>query len=558
MINGYDVIDGLWRLEKKLGNVSDGRECYAFTTIEDLSIDKLKVEAQGLFLMYGILNKDDYKIENDALGNLFITFYGQDRSKSVVCGSHIDSVFRGGKYDGLAGVSSAFSFLEKLLKEGKKPDKNYMIAVFRAEESSPKTGVACLGSMVATGLMSREKLEKVMYRVDNESSITLKEYFISKYGEEKWMEVLEELDNPPLTKENVVNYEELHIEQSAVCEKNNVDVGIVVDGIGGAVREKVNHVLHELMVEEVECSNENPMIRYKIAVFGEAAHTGGTPPNPKLKKKYNGGCWYRNDALISSIHLAKLVMKVGGEKARFAGLYIEKETGFTTVPFEQMLEFAVMKDHEADFDKVLLECGSRMSENFGTVMVSKKEQVDNGKVKVFNNAVSKVLDVPLFVERVVRNEVIKQNGGNGGVGKVRGTVTDFQLDRDYASYNLDFRDVDSVAIKDLINVVHTKIESICPFTKVDKIAAKECEPVDEKAVEIKRKIAEDLGLSYVLMPSLPGHDAGCLAAIGVPVSMTFIRHDGLSHNASEKVDPAKFQKAQTLSHEYLRTLLFSE
>jgi hypothetical protein len=549
----YCLLDSLIALERHDSD-SHGRECYAFSRFEDEAVRRVMLELSAIFNVYGV-SKEKCEMKMDALGNLFVTYYGKDKSKSVVCGSHIDSVARGGKFDGLAGICSAVAFLEKILKDGRQPEKNYMIAVFRAEESSPKTGVACLGSMVATGLISKEELESIQYRDDKGNSVLLRDHFVGKYGVKQWEAVLHELDNPPLTKENVVNYEELHIEQSAVCERNNVDVGIVVDGIGGSVREKVFEEIDAGLNEEVGPTEKKPYFKYKIIVEGEAAHTGGTPPNPKLKKKFNSGSWYRNDALVSAAYLGRLLMRLNGT-VKLLSMGVEKETGFTTVPDLQVLEFLVPENTEEEFEKILAACSNRVTLNFGTEVRFEKCRLSEGKVNVYGNGgAMKYLGIPLKVERAVREEVSRQSGGNGGIGRVRATVTDFKLEKGSVKYNLDFRDVDTKAVIKLIDDVHEKIEAVST-PQIERIATKYFEPVDHSAVEIKEKLAQRMRLSYVMMPSLPGHDASCFAAIGVPVSMTFIRHDGISHNAREHVDYEYMEKAIKISHGYLMKLLF--
>ena len=105
-------------------------------TVEDQAFGYLEQEALHLF--EGKEKGKDFEIEKDAIGNLFITWYGNNRDRMVMSGSHVDSVFRGGNYDGVAGVNSAFNFLRTLVEQEDKPENSYMVAVFRGEESSPK------------------------------------------------------------------------------------------------------------------------------------------------------------------------------------------------------------------------------------------------------------------------------------------------------------------------------------------------------------------------------------------------------------------------------------
>ena len=161
--------------------------CYAFSPVEDQAFGYLEQEALHLF--EGKEKGKDFEIEKDAIGNLFITWYGNNRDRMVMSGSHVDSVFRGGNYDGVAGVNSAFNFLRTLVEQEDKPENSYMVAVFRGEESSPKQEQPVSGSRIATGTITPVELEKITYNMDDGSSMLLKDYL----GQEKWRAILEEI-----------------------------------------------------------------------------------------------------------------------------------------------------------------------------------------------------------------------------------------------------------------------------------------------------------------------------------------------------------------------------
>ncbi|MDP9821515.1 allantoate amidohydrolase [Nocardioides massiliensis] len=72
---------------------------------------------------------------------------------AVLTGSHLDSVVDGGAYDGPLGVVSAFAALDRLVADGLAPARPLVVAAFPEEEGS-RFGVACLGSRLATGVLS--------------------------------------------------------------------------------------------------------------------------------------------------------------------------------------------------------------------------------------------------------------------------------------------------------------------------------------------------------------------------------------------------------------------
>ena len=70
----------------------------------------------------------------DAIGNLYITLAGQNRSAPVLMtGSHMDSPPHGGNFDGAVGVLAGLVLLERLAS-GPVPPCNVTLMVIRAEE----------------------------------------------------------------------------------------------------------------------------------------------------------------------------------------------------------------------------------------------------------------------------------------------------------------------------------------------------------------------------------------------------------------------------------------
>ena len=98
----------------EIGQSPEGRNAIALTETEDRTIELVNQMAVELFGRYQV-DSSQYEIRTDAFGNMFITFFGEDKEKVIMSGSHVDSVKNGGKYDGVAGVASALRFLERLL-----------------------------------------------------------------------------------------------------------------------------------------------------------------------------------------------------------------------------------------------------------------------------------------------------------------------------------------------------------------------------------------------------------------------------------------------------------
>ncbi len=548
-----------------------GRECYAFSQTEDRAFELLKTEAENLFQTNG-LDASAYEIQTDAIGNLFVTLHGKDREKTVMSGSHVDSVYKGGMYDGVAGVHSAFRFLETLIREGKTPDLNYTVAVFRAEEASPKTGNTCIGSRVATGTLKEADLLKINYLLDDGTHVPFSKYFQEKYGTERWQEVLEELKNPPIRRSKVVAYEELHIEQSAVCDLKNVDVGIVIDGIGGAIRQTVEIPFELKYLHEMEVLRKSHL-QYTLKFEGEEAHTGGTPPNPTMLREDKNSTWYRRDALVAAALFANALIKseLGGH-IKISTFTMPQKVGFTTVPKEQTLQFMIPANLWNVMEKYLGDIAIEVKNYLDVKLKYEHDMLPPGRVSYFDPKVFNALQIPIFVEQQVREkcqEQIRQSGSI--VGRVRGTVTDFCISNPAAGSaekpsvqcNLDFREVDPIEIEGIINAVHRRVLEIAAEltgpeelkdrrnTIVRTVSRKPHTPLDEEAIKEKTRIAEEKSFNVMKMPSLPGHDAASLGYIGIPISMTFVRHDGRSHTGFETMPAHHYLKAEQISHAFL-------
>ena len=104
-------------------------------------------------------------LESDGIGNLVAWWEPGEgtpgathgaRLPGVVTGSHLDSVIDGGAFDGPLGVVSALSAVDALRAEGFVPSVPIGGGAFVEEEGS-RFGMPCLGSRIATGVLTPEK-----------------------------------------------------------------------------------------------------------------------------------------------------------------------------------------------------------------------------------------------------------------------------------------------------------------------------------------------------------------------------------------------------------------
>ncbi|GAA1157876.1 allantoate amidohydrolase [Ornithinicoccus hortensis] len=94
----------------------------------------------------------------DRMGNQWAWWGDPDAAprQGIAIGSHLDSVPDGGAYDGPLGVVSALAVVDALRAQGRSPGRPLAVVNFVDEEGA-RFGVACAGSRVITGAMTRER-----------------------------------------------------------------------------------------------------------------------------------------------------------------------------------------------------------------------------------------------------------------------------------------------------------------------------------------------------------------------------------------------------------------
>jgi hydantoinase/carbamoylase family amidase len=177
---------------------------------------------------------------SDAFGNLFGRLTGSEPERArVLTGSHIDTTLNAGRYDGTLGVLGAVEAVRALVSSGAVPRRTIEVVCLAGEE--PRFGTGCLGSRALTGALSRADLDATRDR----DGVTLAEA-LDEYGLDP-----DRIDDARVDVSDIHAFVELHIEQGAVLEREQVPIGVVT------------HITapHDLLVR----------------ITGEAAHAGATP-----------------------------------------------------------------------------------------------------------------------------------------------------------------------------------------------------------------------------------------------------------------------------------------
>lgn len=235
------------------------------------------------------------QVSVDAALNLYLTLRGRTSDTAVVMtGSHLDSVPRGGNYDGAAGVVAGLAVLSGWRKGGYQPEHDVTVMAIRAEESA-WFPVSYVGSKAAFGLLPAQALQAT--RADNGQ--TLSEHLARLGGDPHRLAT----QVAPLNPASINCFVEVHIEQGPVLIDAGVPVGIV-SGICGSLRYR------------------------RAKALGYYAHSGATPRS------------HRRDAVVAVSQLVVTLQRLWQE-LEYDGHELTVTVGqFTTDPVQ------------ADFSKV--------------------------------------------------------------------------------------------------------------------------------------------------------------------------------------------------------------
>jgi N-carbamoyl-L-amino-acid hydrolase len=174
----------------------------------------------------------------DDMGNLYATLEGIENKPPVVIGSHLDSVIRGGRFDGALGVIVGLEVVRTMIDHGIKPRVPITVMNFTNEE-----GARFQPTMVSSGVLAG--------KFNRDDILPNKDIDGISFQEALRTSGYEGMAENRLTEATA--YLEMHIEQGPVLESECLDIG-VVEGVVG-------------------------MTCYGIEVNGEADHAGTTPMN---------------------------------------------------------------------------------------------------------------------------------------------------------------------------------------------------------------------------------------------------------------------------------------
>jgi len=153
----------------------------------------------------------------DGIGNVIGTLAGEVDGPPVMCGSHIDTVRTGGRYDGNLGVLAGLEVIETIVGAGLTPARPLAVGFFTDEEGA-RFPPDMLGSLVYVGGMA---LEEALDIEGTDGAIVGHELDRIGYA-----------GAAPIPGIVPHAFVELHVEQGPILEVEGITTG-AVDGVQG-------------------------------------------------------------------------------------------------------------------------------------------------------------------------------------------------------------------------------------------------------------------------------------------------------------------------------------
>lgn len=213
----------------------------------------------------------------DNAGNLIGRLEGSEPELgTLMIGSHSDTVPRGGRFDGPAGIIAGLEVVNSLREHGRTLRHSLEIVDFLAEEPS-EFGLSCVGSRGIVGELDSEMLA---YQGPNKDTLA-----------EAMVRIGADPDRlGQARRQDIAGFFELHIEQGCVLEEYGIDLGIVTAIVG--------------------------ITRIAITFTGQAAHAGTTPMHLRrdvMSAVTDMLAWMRDEAIRISAEGQDYFVATAGE-----------------------------------------------------------------------------------------------------------------------------------------------------------------------------------------------------------------------------------------------------
>jgi allantoate deiminase len=307
-------------------------------------------------LVAGWMREAGLETRRDAAGNLIgRRASGKANAKTLLLGSHLDSVRDGGRYDGPVGVLTAIAALDSL-READLPFDVEVCAF--ADEEGLRFHTAYLGSAALVGGLDAATLD--MRDRDGVSIVEAMRQFGGNPDD------LPSAERDPAS---LIGWIEAHIEQGPVLEARGLPVGVVTDIIGAS--------------------------KAAIVFTGTAGHAGTVPMA------------MRRDALTAAAEFALAVERVGRETPGLVatvGQFAIEPGATNVIPGQATLsldlrhaENAVCRAKADELRAIAAEIAARrgLAVDFKTIMETPAVACDPGLTAVLEQAILAIGETPL-------------------------------------------------------------------------------------------------------------------------------------------------------------------
>ena len=259
----------LWDTLMQSARIGPGRD----QGLRRLALDASDKEMRDLFVAW--CRDAGAAVTIDRMGNIFARRAGRnDTATPVLVGSHLDTQYTGGRFDGILGVLAGLEILRTLNDRGVETRRPIEVVNWSNEEGA-RFNPPMLASAVFAGLRD---LAWAYSRTDNDG-VT--------YGNA--LEEIGYVGGAEMGGRDIDAYFELHIEQGPLLEQEGITVGVVTHGY--ATR------------------------GMRLRIKGETAHSGPTPMDQ------------RRNALVGAAYLIAAVNDIGwkyhGEDGKSTASQIE-------------------------------------------------------------------------------------------------------------------------------------------------------------------------------------------------------------------------------------------
>ncbi len=240
-------------------------------------------DRQGRDLLVSWMHELGLTVKIDQIGNIFAIREGREDLPPVMTGSHIDTVYNGGNFDGNLGVLSGLEIVETLNDNQIETLRPLVVAVFTNEEGA-RFQPDMMGSLVYVG---GYELEKALASKDDKGLILGEE--LKRIGYAGVMSCGEIIPSA---------FVELHIEQGPILEQEKITIGAV--------------------------ENLQGISWTEVTICGQANHAGTTPMNLRRDAGYCAA------AIATFVH--DLAKDIGQGQVATVGVFELKPNIINVVP----------------------------------------------------------------------------------------------------------------------------------------------------------------------------------------------------------------------------------